>query len=87
MRTCVMCKKKVDKRQLFRIVRTPEGEVVFDPTGKKNGRGAYICADDACVNSIKSVKKIAAALEIEADAAQLEKVYAEIKEYITNMRM
>jgi predicted RNA-binding protein YlxR (DUF448 family) len=52
-----MCKKKVDKRQLFRIVRTPEGEVVFDPTGKKNGRGAYICADDACVNSIKSVRR------------------------------
>ena len=41
-RTCVICRKKYDKRQLTRLVRTPEG-VVIDPSGKLNGRGAYVC--------------------------------------------
>lgn len=47
-RTCVICREKVDKRQLTRIVRTPDSGVVVDLTGKRNGRGAYICAKPAC---------------------------------------
>lgn len=47
-RTCFVCREKRDKRQLTRLVRTPEGPVLVDPTGKQNGRGAYLCDDPAC---------------------------------------
>ena len=47
-RTCVVCREKQDKRQLTRVVRTEEEGVVLDLTGKKNGRGAYLCAKPAC---------------------------------------
>ena len=44
-RTCVQCRSSKDKRELLRIVRTPAGHVVFDESGKANGRGAYVCRD------------------------------------------
>lgn len=47
-RSCVVCRQKVDKRRLTRLVRTPDAGVVVDPTGKKNGRGAYLCDQVAC---------------------------------------
>lgn len=47
-RTCVACRTVRPKRELVRIVRTPEGEVVVDERGKRNGRGAYLCAQRAC---------------------------------------
>jgi len=47
-RTCVACRQKVDKRRLTRIVRTHENGVVVDLTGKRNGRGAYLCDQAAC---------------------------------------
>ncbi len=47
-RTCVGCGTIAPKRTLIRIVRTPEGEIVPDPTGKKSGRGAYLCANPQC---------------------------------------
>ncbi|MDA0232312.1 MAG: YlxR family protein [Chloroflexi bacterium] len=43
MRTCVVCKEKRPKRDLLRVVRTTDGEVVVDATGKVNGRGGYVC--------------------------------------------
>ncbi len=46
-RTCIVCRRKTDKRQLIRIVRTTDG-VVVDPTGKQNGRGAYLCDNPTC---------------------------------------
>lgn len=46
-RSCVACRQKADKRQFTRIVRTENG-VVIDPTGKRNGRGAYLCDQAAC---------------------------------------
>jgi predicted RNA-binding protein YlxR (DUF448 family) len=47
-RTCVSCGHTTNKRELVRIVRTPEGHVAADPTGKLAGRGAYICHEPAC---------------------------------------
>ncbi len=49
-RTCVVCREKFDKRRLTRIVRTPDEGVVVDFTGKKNGRGAYLCDQVSCWN-------------------------------------
>ena len=45
MSCCVITKEKLPKNELIRIVRTPEGEIVIDPTGKKNGHGAYLKKD------------------------------------------
>lgn len=47
-RTCIACKQVRPKRELIRVVRTPDGHVLLDPTGKKSGRGAYICARRSC---------------------------------------
>ena len=49
MRMCVGCREMKPKKELLRVVRSPEGEVSFDLTGRKSGRGAYICADEACL--------------------------------------
>ncbi|GJM42330.1 MAG: hypothetical protein DHS20C20_26120 [Ardenticatenaceae bacterium] len=51
-RTCFVCREKRDKRQLTRLVRTPEGTVLVDPTGKQNGRGAYLCDQPACWDKV-----------------------------------
>lgn len=48
-RMCIACRNMVDKRQLIRIVRSPEGVFSIDFTGKKSGRGAYVCDSDACI--------------------------------------
>ena len=53
-RMCIACRRLFDKRDLLRIVRTPQGEVTFDPTGKAAGRGAYLCKDPECLK--KTVK-------------------------------
>ena len=47
-RTCIACKQVRPKRELIRVVRTPEGHVELDPTSKKSGRGAYVCARRSC---------------------------------------
>lgn len=51
-RTCVVCQQKRDKRSLTRLVRTPDVGVIVDPTGKRNGRGAYVCEQTACWDKI-----------------------------------
>ena len=55
LRACIVCKEQREKNELMRVVRTPEGEIVFDKTGKKNGRGAYLCDKPDCVT--KCLKK------------------------------
>jgi uncharacterized protein len=47
-RTCVACKEIRPKRELIRVVRTPDGHILLDPTSKKSGRGAYVCARRSC---------------------------------------
>ena len=50
-RQCTGCRQMKDKKQLIRVIRTPEGEIQIDATGRKNGRGAYICQDPACLSA------------------------------------
>lgn len=49
LRMCLACRQMKDKRELIRVVRSPEGAFSLDTTGKKNGRGAYLCNDAVCV--------------------------------------
>jgi len=64
-RMCVGCREMKNKKELIRIVRTPDEEILIDPTGKKSGRGAYICPNAECFNLAVKGKRIAKALERE----------------------
>jgi predicted RNA-binding protein YlxR (DUF448 family) len=65
VRTCVVCRESGAKRELTRIVRTPEGVVLLDPTGRMNGRGAYLCDKAACWDRATASNVLARALNIE----------------------
>ncbi len=65
MRTCVVTKEKCEKKDLVRIVRTPEGVVEIDLTGKKNGRGAYLKKDIEVFEKAKMSKILDRILEVE----------------------
>lgn len=56
LRMCIACRQMRDKRQLIRIVKNKEGEIFVDPTGKKGGRGAYICKEKVCLDKLKKQK-------------------------------
>lgn len=62
-RKCVGCNEMKDKKDLFRIVRSPEGEISMDLTGKKNGRGAYVCPNPECITKAVKEKRLERALE------------------------
>lgn len=62
-RKCVLCNERFPKSELLRIVRTPDGEVCLDATGKKSGRGAYVCKSKKCLTSAKKSKRLDRALE------------------------
>lgn len=62
-RKCVGCNEMKDKKALLRIVRSPEGEISLDMTGKKNGRGAYVCPDPECITKAVKEKRLERALE------------------------
>lgn len=62
-RTCIGCRSVRPKRQLVRVVRTPEGEVTVDFTGKRSGRGAYVCPDETCLNAAVTGKRLERALQ------------------------
>ena len=63
-RTCIACRQREGKRGLLRIVRTPDGKVTFDPTGKANGRGAYLHESRGCWEKALKRGTIAVALKV-----------------------
>ncbi len=67
-RMCVCCRERSTKRALTRVVRTPEGPVLIDPSGKKNGRGAYLCDQRACWERAINTSVLGNALKTEIDA-------------------
>lgn len=58
MRMCTGCGEMKPKKELIRVVRTPESEILLDLTGKKSGRGAYICKDANCLRLARKKKRI-----------------------------
>ena len=80
MRMCVGCREMKPKKELLRVVRTPEGEVLIDPTGKKSGRGAYICASSACLAKARKQKQLERAFECAVDAVAYEALEASVRE-------
>ena len=63
-RQCVGCRTMKEKRELLRVVRTPEGEIVLDGSGKKSGRGAYVCPDPECLKKAQKTKSLERSLEV-----------------------
>lgn len=65
MRKCLGCNEMKPKKELIRAVKSPEGEVSLDLTGKKSGRGAYICPQKECFLKARKAKRLEKALEIQ----------------------
>lgn len=78
LRTCVITKESLPKKELLRIVRTPEGDVKVDETGKLNGRGAYIKKDVSVLEKAQKSKMLEKRLEVEIE----DSVYEEIRKII-----
>ena len=78
MRSCVVTKEKLPKGELLRIVKTPEGNVIADVSGKLNGRGAYIKKDITVLEKAKKSKVLERILEVEIS----DEVYEKISEII-----
>ncbi|MBD5089819.1 MAG: YlxR family protein [Clostridiales bacterium] len=80
-RQCVGCGEMKEKRQMLRVIKTPEGTIVLDFTGKKNGRGAYLCHSAECFR--KAVKS--KALERSLKIAIPTEVYEELEKELNDL--
>lgn len=80
MRKCTGCNEMKEKRELVRIVRDPEGNISVDLTGKKSGRGAYICRDKKCLNAAKKAKRLDRAFECTVPDEVYERLEGELSE-------
>lgn len=78
MRTCVITREKCEKKDLIRVVRTPEGNVVVDTTGKLNGRGAYLKKDKEVFEKARKNKILDRVLEVETN----DELYDELNKII-----
>lgn len=78
MRKCLGCMQSFPKKELIRVVRTPEGEVVLDATGKKSGRGAYVCKSEVCLKKAIKSGRIRANLEVDIPDKTVEELAREI---------
>jgi len=78
-RQCVGCRTMKDKKDLIRVVRTPEGEIVLDSTGKKSGRGAYVCPDPACLKKARKSRALERAFSLEIPAPVYDALEAQME--------
>jgi predicted RNA-binding protein YlxR (DUF448 family) len=79
-RKCLGCMQSFPKKDLIRLVRSPEGDISLDFTGKKSGRGAYICQNAACFAKAKKAKRFEKNLECQIP----EEVYLSLEEELKN---
>ena len=80
MRMCIACRQMKPKKEMTRVVKTADGEISADPTGKAAGRGAYICGDEACLKKLNDKKLLHKAFS--TDVSQT--VYPGVEETIAN---
>jgi predicted RNA-binding protein YlxR (DUF448 family) len=71
IRTCVACRSTDEKRDLLRVVRQPDGGVLYDPKGKLSGRGAYVCAQPECIALARKQKRLERSLKVSALSDEL----------------
>ena len=80
LRMCVGCGEMKDKRELTRVVKSKEGEISLDPTGKKSGRGAYICPSLECLKKARKSRRIEKSFATKIP----DEVYDALEEEMTN---
>lgn len=80
-RQCLGCNEHKPKKELLRVLRTPEGEITLDFTGKKSGRGAYICYDVKCLKKARKSKRIDKSLETAIPDEIYDKMESELEDY------
>ena len=79
MRQCLGCNEHKPKKEMIRVVRAPEGEIVLDLVGKKSGRGAYVCPKRSCFAKARKSKRIENILECKIP----EEIYDEMEKSIS----
>ncbi|MBQ7884889.1 MAG: YlxR family protein [Clostridia bacterium] len=75
---CFICRNTYNKNELLRLVKTSAGEILIDKTGKANGRGAYICKCEKCIEQIKKQKILSKAFKCEFPPAVYKKLCEEL---------
>ena len=80
-RQCLGCNEHKPKKELLRVVRTPEGEILLDFTGKKNGRGAYICQSVNCLKKARRSGRIDRSLNVSVPEEVYENMERELSEH------
>ena len=79
-RQCLGCNEHKPKKELLRVLRTPEGEVMLDFTGKKSGRGAYICRDVKCLKKARKSRRIERSLGVSIPEVVYDKMESELED-------
>lgn len=81
MRQCIGCGEMKSKREMMRVLRTTEGEIVLDVTGRKNGRGAYLCKSSQCLQKAVKSKGLERALKTAIPAEIYENLEKEMEQF------
>lgn len=81
MRKCIGCGEMKSKREMIRVLRTTENEIILDATGRKNGRGAYLCTDPECFRKAVRSKGLERALKTPVPAEVYESLEKEIVKF------
>ena len=76
MRTCIACRQMKPKKEMLRVVKTADGDIFADPTGKAAGRGAYVCGAEECMKKLGDKKLLHRAFSTDVDM----QVYSDVKE-------
>ena len=76
LRRCAGCNEQKSKKEFVRVVRTPEGEIILDESGKANGRGVYLCPKKSCLQKARKAKR----LERNLDVAIPDEIWALLEE-------
>lgn len=84
-RRCIACGKVLGKNEMLRVVRTPQGAVEVDPSGRAAGRGAYVCSS-ACLDRACKTKRLDRALKTKVSDQDLERVIGEARAALSEMQ-
>lgn len=78
MRQCIGCQEMKSKKELIRVLKTCDEEIVVDTTGKKNGRGAYLCKNAECLKKAKKTKSLERSLKVDIPTDVFEQLEKEL---------
>ena len=81
MRQCIGCSEMKSKKEMIRVLRTTEGDIVLDATGRKNGRGAYLCKNPDCLEKAVKAKGLERSLKTAVPEEVYEKLAKEMEQF------